>query len=80
MMEWMMNPLKALRYFLWEQYKVCFAKFVILAVIGAIMGLFFYSMPVSLLLLLFAILISRLVSLVFYYTYINHHTTYYTCQ
>lgn len=42
-----MNPLKAFRYFLWEQYKGCFAKFVILAVIGAIMGLFFYSMPVS---------------------------------
>ncbi|XP_066910478.1 otoferlin-like [Clytia hemisphaerica] len=44
-MEWMMNPLKAFRYFLWEQYKFCLAKFVVLAVIGAIMGLFFYSMP-----------------------------------
>lgn len=48
MMEWMMNPLKALRYFLYEQYKFCFAKFLVIGVIFAIMGLFFYSMPVSL--------------------------------
>lgn len=45
MMQWMMNPLKALRYFLWEQYKFCLAKFVVIGIIFAIMGLFFYSMP-----------------------------------
>ncbi|XP_065652291.1 otoferlin isoform X5 [Hydra vulgaris] len=44
-MQWMANPLKALRYFLWEQYKFCFGKFVIIGVILAIMGLFMYTMP-----------------------------------
>ena len=45
MMEWMMSPLKALRYAMWEQHKFCIAKFVVLLIVGGVMGLFLYTMP-----------------------------------
>lgn len=44
-MTWMMNPLTALKNFLWAQYKYCLAKFAILAIIFAVMGLFLYKSP-----------------------------------
>ena len=45
-MQWMMNPLKALRYFLWEQYKSYLAKLVLIGIEFFVIGLFFHSMPV----------------------------------
>ena len=45
MMEWMMQPLKALRYALWEQHKFACAKFFVLLIIFAVVGLFLYTMP-----------------------------------
>ena len=41
----MFNPLKALKDFLFAQYKVCLGKFVILAAVFGIMALFLYTMP-----------------------------------
>ena len=44
---WFMNPFKSLRYMIWEQYKFCLLKFLVVAMLVAVMVLFFYSMPVS---------------------------------
>ena len=44
---WFMNPLKSLRYMLWNNYKMCIVKFLVIFLLLALMGLFFYSMPVS---------------------------------
>ena len=45
-MQWIMNPLKALRSFLWEQYKSYLAKLVLIGIEFFVIGLFFHSMPV----------------------------------
>ncbi|XP_065062327.1 otoferlin-like isoform X2 [Rhopilema esculentum] len=42
---WFMNPFKSLRYMIWEQYKFCLLKFLVIGLLIALMGLFFYSMP-----------------------------------
>ncbi|XP_031569345.1 otoferlin-like [Actinia tenebrosa] len=42
---WMMNPLKSLKYMLWNNYKMCLLKFLVIGLLVALMGLFFYSMP-----------------------------------
>ncbi|XP_066930260.1 otoferlin-like isoform X4 [Clytia hemisphaerica] len=42
---WFMNPFKSLRYMIWEQYKFCLLKFLVVAMLIALMALFFYSMP-----------------------------------
>ncbi|CAB4009721.1 otoferlin-like isoform X1 [Paramuricea clavata] len=42
---WFMNPLKSLRYMLWNNYKMCIVKFLVIFLLLALMGLFFYSMP-----------------------------------
>lgn len=44
---WFMNPFKSLRYMIWEQYKFCLLKFLVVGMLIALMVLFFYSMPVS---------------------------------
>ena len=44
---WFMNPFKSLRYMIWEQYKFCLLKSLVVAMLIALMALFFYSMPVS---------------------------------
>ncbi|XP_047135991.1 otoferlin isoform X1 [Hydra vulgaris] len=42
---WFMNPFKSLRYMIWEQYKFCLLKFLVVAMLMGLMILFFYSMP-----------------------------------
>jgi len=42
---WFMNPFKSLRYMIWEQYKFCLLKFLVVGMLIALMVLFFYSMP-----------------------------------
>ena len=41
-----MNPFKSLKYLLWNNYKMCLIKFLVIGLLVALMGLFFYSMPV----------------------------------
>ena len=48
-----MNPFKSLKYLLWNNYKMCLIKFLVIGLLVALMGLFFYSMPVRAPLLLF---------------------------
>ena len=43
-----MNPFKSLKYMLWNNYKMCLIKFLVIGLLVALMGLFFYSMPVRL--------------------------------
>ena len=43
---WFMNPFKSLKYMLWNNYKMCLIKFLVIGLLVALMGLFFYSMPV----------------------------------
>lgn len=45
-----MNPFKSLKYMLWNNYKMCLIKFLVIGLLVALMGLFFYSMPVRALL------------------------------
>lgn len=45
-----MNPFKSLKYLLWNNYKMCLIKFLVIGLLVALMGLFFYSMPVRALL------------------------------
>lgn len=45
MMQWMMSPLKALRYALWEQHKFCVLKLIATIIVGGTLGLFLYTMP-----------------------------------
>eukprot|EP00794_Sanderia_malayensis_P004873 gene4873-5512_t len=40
-----MSPLKMLKYFLWDSYKWVLLKFLVVFLLLALMGLFFYSMP-----------------------------------
>ena len=47
---WFMNPFKSLKYLLWNNYKMCLIKFLVIGLLVALMGLFFYSMPVRALL------------------------------
>lgn len=42
-----MGPLTMLRYLIWEPYKFCLLKGLVVALLLAILGLFLYSMPVS---------------------------------
>ncbi|XP_020629755.1 otoferlin-like isoform X2 [Orbicella faveolata] len=42
---WFMNPFKSLKYLLWNNYKMCLIKFLVIGLLVALMGLFFYSMP-----------------------------------
>lgn len=42
---WFMNPFKSLKYMLWNNYKMCLIKFLVIGLLVALMGLFFYSMP-----------------------------------
>ncbi|KXJ13200.1 Otoferlin [Exaiptasia diaphana] len=42
---WMMNPLKGLKAMLWNNYKMCMLKCLVIGLLVALMGLFFYSMP-----------------------------------
>jgi len=53
-----MNPFKSLRYMIWEQYKFCLLKFLVVAMLIALMALFFYSMPVCFYLKRFKFLIN----------------------
>lgn len=47
MMGLFMNPLKLLRMLLWDPYKWCYLKALIIMLLLALLGLFFYSMPVG---------------------------------
>ncbi|CAL1540078.1 unnamed protein product [Lymnaea stagnalis] len=42
---WFMNPFKSLRYILWHNYKWIIIKLLIVALLTALLVLFFYSMP-----------------------------------
>ncbi|KAK3744957.1 hypothetical protein QZH41_000287 [Actinostola sp. cb2023] len=42
---WMMNPLKGLKAMLWNNYKMCMLKCLVIGLLVALLGLFFYSMP-----------------------------------
>nr|KAG5710361.1 hypothetical protein BaRGS_009077 [Batillaria attramentaria] len=42
---WFLNPLKSLRYILWHNYKWVIVKLLIVALLSALLILFFYAMP-----------------------------------
>ncbi|XP_048582007.1 otoferlin isoform X3 [Nematostella vectensis] len=41
----MMNPLRGLKAMIWNNYRMCLIKMLVIALLLALMGLFFYSMP-----------------------------------
>lgn len=42
---WFLSPLKSIRYILWRNYKWTIIKALLILLFGAMVAMFFYSMP-----------------------------------